>query len=108
MSGRLEFWIVILTLALGTFLLRSVPLWLHGRVPTPTWLQRLLRYVPAAALTALVVPGSLYLKTNGNYDFAPARILAAGIALLVAWKTRSTVATLAIGMASLWLTQAVL
>jgi branched-subunit amino acid transport protein len=108
MSERESFWIVILALAGGTFLLRSLPLWLHGRAPAPRWLERLLRHVPAAALTALVVPASLYAKTNGIYEVAPARIIAAVAALLVALRTRNVIWTLVTGMVVLWVAQAVL
>ncbi len=106
MSAQSSFWVVILALAAGTFLLRSLPLWLHGRTPAPRWLERLLRHVPAAALTALVVPASLYTKTNGAYEVAPARIIAASVALVVAWKTRNMLWTLVAGMAALWVAQA--
>lgn len=108
MSSQASFWVVILALAAGTFLMRSLPLWLHGRTPTPRWLERLLRHVPAAALTALVVPASLYTKTNGVYEVAPARIIAAAVALLVALRTRSMLWTLVTGMTALWIAQAVI
>lgn len=108
MSERETFWFVILALAGGTFLLRSLPLWLHGRTPAPRWLERLLRHVPAAALTALVVPASLYTRSNGAYEVAPARIVAAVAALIVAAKTRNVLWTLLTGMAVLWIAQGAL
>jgi len=105
-SAQSSFWVVIFALAAGTFLLRSLPLWLHGRTPAPRWLERLLRHVPAAALTALVVPASLYTKTSGVYELAPARIVAASVALFVAWRTRNVLWTLVAGMVALWVAQA--
>lgn len=105
MSPRVEFWLIIAVLALGTWLMRSLPIMLHGHVTLPTWVERLLRYVPVAAVTALVVPGVLYLKTNGHYDFSPPRLIAGVVALLVSLKTRNVVATLVVGMAALWAAQ---
>ncbi len=93
-------------LAAGTLLFRSIPIWLHGSVKTPAWLERLLRHVPAAALTALVVPGSLYTKANGAYQLAPTRTVAALAALLIALRTKNMIATLIAGMAVLWAGQA--
>ena len=61
-----QFWLLIVVLALGTWLMRSLPIMLHGHVPHPPWLERLLKHVPVAALTALVVPGALYLKHDGR------------------------------------------
>jgi branched-subunit amino acid transport protein len=102
-----QFWTVIVVLAIGTWAMRSLPIMLHGAVSTPAWAERLLRYVPVAALTALVVPSSLYLHTTTGYAFAPARTVAAIAALAVALRTRSVVATLAVGMIVLWIGQAV-
>ena len=105
MSRVAAFWLVIAVLAVGTWAMRSLPIMLHGTVPSPKWAKRLLRYVPVAALTALVVPSVLYVKTNAYYDLAPARLLAAAVALLVALRTKSVVATLACGMIALWAAQ---
>lgn len=105
MTPVVQFWLLTLALALGTWLMRALPIMLHGRVPHPAWLERLLRHVPVAALTALVVPGALYLKHDGLYSFAPARTLAAVAALLVAIKTKNVLATLVVGMLALWAAQ---
>jgi branched-subunit amino acid transport protein len=108
MSRLAAFWLVIGVLAVGTWAMRSLPIMLHGTVPAPRWAKRLLRYVPVAALTALVIPSVLYVKTAAHYEAAPARLLAAAVALLVAWRTRSVVATLVCGMIALWAAQAAL
>lgn len=109
MTPAVQFWLLIAVLAVGTWAMRSFPIMLHGRVPHPVWLERLLRHVPVAALTALVVPGALWAKNAaGVSEFAPARTVAAVIALAVAFKTRSVLATLVVGMAALWAGQALL
>lgn len=108
MSVSLQFWLLIGALALGTWAMRSLPIMLHGRVPHPPWLARALRHVPVAAMTALSVPGVLYLKTNGTHHLAPERSLAGIVALLVALRSRNILATLASGMMTLWLAQAIL
>lgn len=108
MSELARFWLVIGILAIGTWAMRSLPIMLHGTVATPSWAERLLRYVPIAALTALVVPGSLYLKNGVQYGFAPARTVAAIAALIVALRTRNVIATLAVGMGVLWVGQMLL
>ena len=109
MTPTTQFWVLIAVLAAGTWAMRSFPIMLHGRVPHPAWLERLLRHVPVAALTALVVPGALRAKdAAGVSEFAPARTVAAVIALVVAFKTRSVLATLVVGMSALWIGQALL
>lgn len=108
MSETAQFWVLIVLLALGTWAMRSLPIMLHGHVPHPPWLTRLLRHVPVAALTALVVPSALYLHQGSTYSFAPSRSVAAVVALLVALRTKNTLATLAAGMVTLWVLTAVL
>lgn len=105
MSAVAQFWVLIVTLALGTWLMRSLPIMLHGHVPHPPWLERFLKHVPVAALTALVVPGSIYFHSGSTYTLAPARMIAASLALIVALRTKNIAATLAVGMAALWLGQ---
>lgn len=108
MSDIARFWIVIGVLSVGTLLQRSLPFWTHGRMPVPPWLDRLLKHVPAAALTAIVVPGVLYTSHAGIYTFEPARTVAGLAALVVALKWRNMLATLVVGMAVLWVVQALI
>ncbi|MDZ4168272.1 MAG: AzlD domain-containing protein [Coriobacteriia bacterium] len=109
MTATAQFWVLIVVLAVGTWAMRSLPIMLHGRVPHPPWLERLLKHVPVAALTALVVPGALYVKdAAGAYAFSPARTVAAVVALLVALKTKNVLATLVVGMGVMWAMQAAL
>ncbi len=105
MSQVAQFWLLIVVLALGTWSMRSLPIILHGRVPHPAWLERLLRHVPVAALTALVVPGALYVHEGSVYSPAPARTIAAVLALVAAWRTKNVLVTLAVGMGALWVLQ---
>lgn len=105
MSQTAQFWLMTIVLALGTWLMRALPIMLHGHVAHPPWLERLLKHVPVAALTALVVPGALYLHQGDQYTFAPARTLAAVVALVVALRTKNIFVTLVAGMAALWLAQ---
>ncbi len=105
MSAHAQFWVLIAVLAVGTWLMRSLPIMLQGHFPSPPWLQRFLKHVPVAALTALVVPGALYFHTGTTYSLAPARLAAAIVAMIVAVRTKNIAATLAVGMAALWLAQ---
>jgi len=105
MSEVAQFWLMTILLATGTWLMRALPIMLHGHVAHPPWLERLLKHVPVAALTALVIPGVLYVHEGAAYSPAPARMMAAVLALFVALKTKNIFATLVVGMAALWLAQ---
>ena len=107
MSAVAQFWLLTVALALGTWLMRALPIMLHGHVAHPPWLERLLKHVPVAALTALVVPGVLFTHQGDVYSFAPARLVAGVCALAVALKTKNIFITLVAGMAALLIAQAV-
>ena len=49
-------WLLFVAIGLGTFLLRFIFIYLFGKIDMPDWLGRALRFVPAAALAALVFP----------------------------------------------------
>ena len=65
-----------------------------------------LRFVPAAMLTAIVVP-SVVFSAPGTlaFTYANPKLVAAAVAAVVAWRTKDAVATMGIGMVALWLTQ---
>jgi branched-subunit amino acid transport protein len=101
-------WAVILAIGLGTFLLRlSFVQGLGAREPSATF-SRLLRHVPAAVLCALVLPAILVAHGEAAAPAGHARALAAGVAFLVAIRTRNMALTILTGMVSLWLIRAAL
>ncbi|WP_290647622.1 AzlD domain-containing protein [Aquisalimonas sp.] len=96
-------WVVIVLIGFGTFLLRLSGLQLLGSGTMPDWLARTLRYVPAAVIAAIVVPAIVYGGPDPGFSLENSRLLAGIIAAVVAWSTRSVLATLGVGMGSLWL-----
>ncbi|WP_293209726.1 AzlD domain-containing protein [Parvibaculum sp.] len=100
-------WLSLLALGLGTFLLRLSFVELAGRFVIPAGLTKALRFLPAAVLSAIILPAILRVEPGALYFGLDNPRLAAGVlAALVAWTTKSVLATLAIGMSTLWLTQA--
>ncbi len=102
-------WMPYLALAgLATFAIRLSFIALLGRVRTPPLLVRALRFVPPAVLSAIIA-SELFVR-GGALDLSPGneRLLAALVATLVAWRSRSVLLTIAAGMAALWTLQAVL
>jgi branched-subunit amino acid transport protein len=72
----------------------------------PPLLARALRHVPAAMLTAIVVPAIVFASPGVlHIDVGNAKLLAALAAGFVAWRWRNTLLTIGVGMGSLWLLQ---
>ena len=102
MEGALKLWAVIVAVGALNYLSRLSFIALFARRTVPPLLARALRYVPAAMLTALILPMVVDFK-GAAADFATPRVAAALVAAAVAFATRSTLKTLGAGMAALWL-----
>jgi branched-subunit amino acid transport protein len=105
MSPQATMWIVIIVLGIGTYLIRLSFIVLFGRVEPPMKLQRALRFVPPAVLSALLLPDVLYRSGTFSLSVGNARLIAASVAALVAWRTKNTLLTIVIGMIVLWVLQ---
>jgi branched-subunit amino acid transport protein len=99
-------WLTIFGAGAVTFALRLSFIALLGRKRIPPTLGRALRFVPAAVLTAVVVPLLFYESGALEVSLGNERLLAGLVAALIAWRTRSVLFTLGGGMATLWTLQA--
>jgi len=101
-------WLTILCAGVITFAIRLSLIALMGRVEVAPLVQRALRFVPPAVLSAIIFPELLW--HSGQLDVSPGntRLLAGVLAALVAWRTKNVLLTIGVGMAALWILQAVL
>jgi branched-subunit amino acid transport protein len=91
---------LILGLALGTFLLRLLPLALLSRVTLPAWAQDWLSLVPGAVLAASLAQALLVQNEQFAFTWRNPYLLAALPTFLVAWRTRNVILTMLTGMVS--------
>lgn len=96
-------WLLFLAIGLGTFLLRFLFIYLFGKIEMPDWLRRALRFVPAAALAALVFPALTHSAGHLDFSLNNLRLLAGLGGAVVAWKTRNVLLTILVGMILLWI-----
>ena len=99
-------WAVILALAGVTFLTRLSFLGLLAHVVLPRLLQRMLAYVPPAIIAAIIAPQVFPADAGGLPTLDWPRLIAALLAVVIAVRTRNTLATISIGMLTLWGMQA--
>lgn len=102
MDATLKLWAVILVVGAINYLSRLSFIEFFARRSMPPLLARALRYVPAAMLTALVVPMVVEVTPQGLEPHVP-KVIAALVATVVAWYKLGTLWTLGVGMAALWL-----
>lgn len=100
-------WEIIIAIGVLVFLQRGFFILIAGRWDLPPRIQQALRFAPAAALSAIILPAILY--RDGDYQIALSnpRIIAALLAGVVAYRTRNVIATLVVGMIALWVLQSV-
>jgi branched-subunit amino acid transport protein len=98
-------WLMMLVVGMITFAYRVSFMALLDRIRVPMLIQRALRFVPVAALTAIITP-ELIIR-DGAVFLSPMnlRLIAGVVAIIVAWRTRNTLLTIGIGMATLWVLQ---
>lgn len=104
--SALSMWAAIVVIGLITFTYRWSFVILFERLNVPPWLQRMLRFVPIAALTAIITPELLIQQGAINLSPSNTRLIAGAIASLVAYKTRNVLVTIVVGMLALWLLNA--
>jgi branched-subunit amino acid transport protein len=105
--STLALWLAIAVAGAITFALRLSFIALVGRMEIPPFLGRALRFVPAAVLTAVVIPLLFYENGALEASLGNERLLAGVVAALIAWRTRNVLFTLGGGMATLWTLQAI-
>ncbi len=96
----MSLWLTVIAAGIATFVIRLSFIGMAGRIAIAPWFERMLRFVPIAALTALVWPDLLL--ASGAATLGEPRLLAGLAAACVAWQTRNTLLTIAVGMMILW------
>ena len=97
--------LAILGMGVITYLIRLSLFILPEKVMLPPWLLRALRYVPAAVLSAIILPELLLPGGTLDISLGNERLLAGLVAAVVAWRTRNVFVIVAVGMIVLWLLQ---
>jgi len=105
-SSGVFIWSMLIAIGIVTFAIRFAPIALLSRLDLPEWLKRALRYVPPAVMTAIITPSLFFVGGAPNIAPDTPRLAAATFAALVAWRTRSTLWTVVLGMLALWGLQA--
>ena len=100
-----QLWLVVFCIGLFTFASRLSFILFADRLGLSPALRRALRFVPIAALSAIIAPELLI--HQGQLVIGPnnLRLIAGVIAAAVAWRTRNVLWTIVIGMGTLWLLQ---
>jgi len=98
---REEIVLLILGMALVTFLPRFLPMAFLNRWVLPETVKKGLEYFPISILSAIVFP-IFFFNGEGGLRIQPQPILAAIPVFLFAWKTKSLWGSVILGMVIYW------
>jgi len=98
-------WVTIIAAGLLTYATRLFPIISYGRFEMPSQVERALRFVPVAVLTAIFLPEMAYIQEELMLSFRNPRLLAGLLAIVVAWRTKNVMYTILAGMLTLWVLQ---
>jgi branched-subunit amino acid transport protein len=98
-------WLAILGVGLVTFLTRASFILFANPHKFPHGFRVALAFVAPAVLAAIVAPGLLMPEGTLDFSFENLRWIAGLAALATAARTRNAVATITVGMGTLWLLQ---
>lgn len=93
-----DIWIVIALMTLGTLLTRST-FWLVGhRITIPKRVNEALRFAPACALSAIIIPDFLMYQNQLDFSITNPYLVAGIFSSLFFLKKRSMLGTIFLGM----------
>jgi branched-subunit amino acid transport protein len=98
MNDTLMTWIAIVGVSLTTIATRGSFVVFGSRLQLHPQIERALRFAPAAALGALVLPALVLRHGHIDFSLANQRLIAAFVAALVMWRFKSMIWTIVVGM----------
>jgi len=104
----MNIWLVMLVGGLITFGIRLSFIYLFGKIETPPLVQRSLRFVPPAVLSAILVPEIVMHAGKLDLSLGNERLLAGLVAVATALVTKDTLLTILAGMGALLVLRVVL
>ena len=97
-------WIAIIFTGCLTFGTRFLPLSSLMPEKLPDWLQLAMKFVPVSVLSAIIIP-AIFISEDTGYIVIQdnLRIVAATVAIFVAYFSRSTAITILSGLSVIWI-----
>lgn len=98
-------WPLITIVAVGVFFIRFSFFWAMERITVTPTIRRVLTYIPAAVLPAIIIPSVVFKGATPGLYVGNMRLWATAVAIAVAWKTENLFVTIGAGLGALWFMQ---
>lgn len=103
MINTTSFWISIISIAVGTLVIRSSLILMSSKLKISKKVELIFSYIPAAVLPALLMPMVFFHKGEVELLLSKERLVVLLFATLVCFYTKSMLVTVAFGLISLYL-----
>jgi branched-subunit amino acid transport protein len=97
-----DYLLLVLCMGAVTYLPRWVPLIFLSRRRLPDWMRQWLEFIPAAVLSALILPALVTAGEPRQLSLLQPALWVSIPTLIFAWKSRSLAGTVIVGMALFW------
>ena len=95
---RTDIMVIIIGMAVVTYATRTGSLVILKQAGVPAWLERWLKYLPVAMLTALIVPGLLVPRGHLDLSFQNHHLIAGIVAIVVCLRGYGVMPTMGAGL----------
>jgi branched-subunit amino acid transport protein len=93
-----NYFLLILLMALVTYIPRFVPLFLFSKANLPKWFIKWLKYIPVGVLSAILAPSILMRENQLNFSIHNPFLLSAILCFIVAAISKNIFLTVLIGI----------
>lgn len=90
--------LVIIGMAIVTYLPRLIPILVLSQWETPVWLKNWMKYIPVSIFSSLIAKDLFFDDTGINLSIYNTKLLASVVVAFVAYKSKSIVLSIGIGI----------
>ena len=102
MLSDMKIWILIVGMAIVTYVPRMIPLLIFSKINLPPWLESWLKYIPVGIFSALVFPDIFIRNQMFSMTINNIELISSILVFAVAFKTRSLGLSVIVGIISYW------
>ena len=102
MLNDMKIWILIVGMAIVTYVPRMIPLLIFSKINLPPWLESWLKYIPVGIFSALVFPDIFIRNQMFSMTINNIELISSILVFAIAFKTRSLGLSVIVGIISYW------